>query len=84
MVFLSAFVASAVLTVDSCSLMWPSTLDLKESKSASFAFVASVSFIAFSCCLTSVFTLVLSASSACLSALVVSSVCSFAAIGVVA
>ena len=76
---LSAFVASSAASASFVAAFCSSVFTL-----SALALVASVSPTACSCCLTSVFTLVLRSSSALLSAFVVSSVCSFAAIGAAA
>ena len=73
---LSALFASSCASASFVAAFCSSALTL-----SAVAFVASVSFIAFSCCLTSVFTLALRSSSDCLSAFVTSNVCTFAASG---
>ena len=78
----ASFVAAFCSSV--CSASFVAAFSSSALTLSALAFVASVSRTVCSCCFTSVFTLALRSSSACLSALVVSSVCSFAASGCVA
>ena len=73
---LSALLASSAASASFVAAFCSSVFTLSV-----LALVASVSLTVCSCCLTSVFTLALRSSSACLSAFVVSSVCSFCASG---